>query len=89
MTPLRLVRPLGAGEPAPAWPEGIRLVPFTPEDARATHALLEAGYRPDLIVTEADEISDAALRCGGVVIAHTRATARSCMVGPRIDLSIL
>ncbi len=44
MTPLRLVRPLGAGEPAPAWPEGIRLVPFTPEDARATHALLEAGY---------------------------------------------
>ena len=34
-------------------------------------ALLEAGYRPDLIVTEADEISDAALRCGGEVIAHT------------------
>ncbi len=33
-------------------------------------ALLEAGYRPDLIVTEADEISDAALRCGAELVAH-------------------
>ncbi len=33
-------------------------------------ALVEAGYRPDLIVTDADEISDAALRCGAEVVAH-------------------
>jgi ribosomal protein S18 acetylase RimI-like enzyme len=44
VTPIRLVRPLAASEPAPIWPAGIRLVPFSPEDARAVHSLLEAGY---------------------------------------------
>ncbi|MGI8887805.1 MAG: putative cytokinetic ring protein SteA [Nocardioidaceae bacterium] len=33
-------------------------------------ALLEAGYRPDLIVTDFDIISDKALRCGAEVVAH-------------------
>lgn len=32
--------------------------------------LLEAGYRPDLIVGDVDEVSDAALRCGAEVVAH-------------------
>ncbi|MEP6666505.1 MAG: putative cytokinetic ring protein SteA, partial [Nocardioidaceae bacterium] len=36
-------------------------------------ALLEAGYRPDVIVTDADEISDKALRCGAEVVAHATA----------------
>lgn len=39
-------------------------------------ALLEAGYRPDLIVTEADEISDKALRCGAEVVAHVSRDGR-------------
>ncbi len=39
-------------------------------------ALLEAGYRPDLIVTDADEISDKALRCGAEVVAHATAGGR-------------
>jgi len=39
-------------------------------------ALLEAGYQPDLIVTEADEISDQALRCGAEVVAHVSRDGR-------------
>lgn len=39
-------------------------------------ALLEAGHRPDLIVTEADEISDTALRCGAEVVAHVSRDGR-------------
>lgn len=39
-------------------------------------ALIEAGYRPDLIVTEAEEISDAALRCGAEVVAHVSRDGR-------------
>jgi uncharacterized membrane-anchored protein len=31
-------------------------------------ALLKAGYRPDLVVTGADDISDAALQCGAEVV---------------------
>jgi len=33
-------------------------------------ALIEAGYRPDIVVTDAGEISDAALRSGAEVVAH-------------------
>lgn len=32
-------------------------------------ALIEAGYRPDLVITDGDEISDLALRCGAEVVA--------------------
>jgi uncharacterized membrane-anchored protein len=31
-------------------------------------ALLEAGYRPDVVIADGDDISDAALRCGAEVI---------------------
>lgn len=34
-------------------------------------ALLEAGHRPEVIVTAGEDISDAALRCGAEVVAHT------------------
>ncbi|MBA2574175.1 MAG: putative cytokinetic ring protein SteA [Actinomycetota bacterium] len=33
-------------------------------------ALLEAGHRPDIVVTDFGDISDAALRCGAEVVAH-------------------
>lgn len=33
-------------------------------------ALLERGYRPDVIVGDMDSVSDGALRCGAEVIAH-------------------
>ncbi len=38
--------------------------------------LLEAGYRPDLIVTDLDEISETALRCGAEVVAHATSDGR-------------
>jgi uncharacterized membrane-anchored protein len=33
--------------------------------------LLEAGYRPALIVTDLEDVSDAALRCGAEIVVHT------------------
>ena len=39
-------------------------------------ALIEAGYRPDLVVTDGDEISDLALRCGAEVVAVATADGR-------------
>jgi uncharacterized membrane-anchored protein len=36
-------------------------------------ALLEAGYRPDVIVGDMDSISDAALRCGAELVVHAYA----------------
>ena len=33
-------------------------------------ALLEAGYRPDVIVGDMDSVSDAALRCGAELVIH-------------------
>src|SRR3954465_13835856 len=33
-------------------------------------ALIEAGYRPDVIVGDMDSVSDAALRCGAEVLVH-------------------
>jgi uncharacterized membrane-anchored protein len=33
-------------------------------------ALLEAGYRPDVIVGDMDSVSDAALRCGAELVVH-------------------
>jgi uncharacterized membrane-anchored protein len=34
------------------------------------NALLEAGYRPDLIVGDMDSVSDRALRCGAEIVVH-------------------
>lgn len=39
-------------------------------------ALLEAGHRPDIIVTDFGDISDAALHCGAEVVAHATAGGR-------------
>ncbi|MBA2698181.1 MAG: hypothetical protein H0U61_05345 [Nocardioidaceae bacterium] len=40
-------------------------------------ALIEAGYRPDVVVTSGDDISEAALRGGSEVIGHTSNASRS------------
>jgi uncharacterized membrane-anchored protein len=34
------------------------------------NALLDAGYRPDLIVGDMDSVSDRALRCGAEIVVH-------------------
>ena len=39
-------------------------------------ALLEAGHRPDLVVTDADEITEKALRCGAEIVAHAGSDGR-------------
>jgi uncharacterized membrane-anchored protein len=39
-------------------------------------ALLEAGYRPDLIVCDMDSATDSALRCGAELIVHAYADGR-------------
>jgi uncharacterized membrane-anchored protein len=39
-------------------------------------ALLEAGYRPTLIVTDLDNISDAALRSGAEIVTHASSDGR-------------
>ena len=39
-------------------------------------ALIEAGHRPDLVVTDADEITEKALRCGAEIVAHTGSDSR-------------
>jgi uncharacterized membrane-anchored protein len=39
-------------------------------------ALLEAGYRPTLVITALNDISDAALRCGAEVVAHAGTDGR-------------
>ena len=40
-------------------------------------ALLEAGYRPDVIVGDMDSVSDATLRCGAEVVVHAYADGRA------------
>jgi uncharacterized membrane-anchored protein len=40
-------------------------------------ALLEAGYRPHIIVGDMDSASDAALRCGAALVVHTYADGRT------------
>ena len=40
-------------------------------------ALLEAGYRPDLIVGDMDSVTDQALRCGSEVVVHAYADGRA------------
>ena len=43
-TAIRMRRDLGAVEPGPVWPEGIRVRTFEPADALAVHALLDEAY---------------------------------------------
>lgn len=40
-------------------------------------ALAEAGYRPDIIIGDLDEVSDTVLRCGAEVIVHEDADGRT------------
>ncbi|MGE5550245.1 MAG: putative cytokinetic ring protein SteA [Bacteroidota bacterium] len=40
-------------------------------------ALLEAGYRPDLLIGDMDSVSDEALRCGAEVIVHAYPDGRA------------
>lgn len=40
-------------------------------------ALLEAGYRPDLIVGDMDSVSDAALSCGAEIVVHAYRDGRA------------
>lgn len=40
-------------------------------------ALIEAGYKPHLIVGDMDSVSDAALRCGAEVVVHAYADGRA------------
>ena len=40
-------------------------------------ALLEAGYKPDLIVGDMDSVSDDALRCGAEVVVHAYRDGRA------------
>src|SRR5439155_17355743 len=51
-------------------------------------ALLEAGYKPDLIVGDMDSVSDAALRCGAELVVHAYANgeAPGAMRAEELDL---
>jgi len=40
-------------------------------------ALIEAGYKPDVIVGDMDSVSDSALRCGAEVVVHAYADGRA------------
>jgi uncharacterized membrane-anchored protein len=40
-------------------------------------AILEAGYKPDLIVGDMDSVSDAALRCGAEIVVHAYRDGRA------------
>jgi uncharacterized membrane-anchored protein len=40
-------------------------------------ALIEAGYRPDLIVGDMDSVSDGALRCGAEIVVHAYPDGRA------------
>ncbi len=40
-------------------------------------ALMEAGHRPTVIVTDLDDVSDGALRCGAEVVVHTASGDRA------------
>ena len=40
-------------------------------------ALLEAGYRPDLIVGDMDSVSDRALHCGAEIVVHAYPDGRA------------
>jgi uncharacterized membrane-anchored protein len=47
-------------------------------------ALIEAGYRPDLIVGDMDSVSDAALQCGAEIVVHAYPDGRAPGL-PRVE----
>lgn len=52
-------------------------------------ALLEAGFRPDLIIGDMDSATDAALRCGAELIVHTYPDGRTSPARARLcDLGL-
>jgi uncharacterized membrane-anchored protein len=48
-------------------------------------ALLEAGYRPDVIVGDMDSVSDRALRSGAEILVHAYSNGRTAPGAPRLD----
>lgn len=51
-------------------------------------ALLEAGYRPDLVVGDMDSVSDRALTCGAEVVVHAYADGRAPGLARVQDLGV-
>ena len=51
-------------------------------------ALLEAGYRPDLVVGDLQTVSDKALRCGAEVVVHTDPAGRAPGLERAQDLGV-
>ena len=49
-------------------------------------ALLEAGYKPDVIVGDMDSVSDRALRCGAEMLVHAYADGRAAPGAARLDV---
>jgi uncharacterized membrane-anchored protein len=48
-------------------------------------ALLEAGYRPDVIVGDMDSVSDRALRSGADILVHAYSNGHTAPGAPRLD----
>ncbi len=51
-------------------------------------ALVEAGYRPDMIVGDMDSVSDSVLRCGAEVVVHAYADGRAPGLARVQDLGV-
>lgn len=51
----------------------------------AADALIEAGYRPDVIVGDMDSVSDAALRCGAELVVHAYPDGRGSPGAERVE----
>jgi uncharacterized membrane-anchored protein len=51
-------------------------------------ALLEAGLKPDLVIGDLESVSDAALRCGAEVVAHTDGAGASPGLGRVHELGV-
>jgi len=51
-------------------------------------ALLEAGYRPDMVVGDMDSVSDEALRCGAEVVVHAYTDGRAPGLARVQDLGV-
>jgi uncharacterized membrane-anchored protein len=49
-------------------------------------ALLDAGYKPDVIVGDMDSVSDRALRCGGEILVHAYSDGRAAPGAARLDV---
>ena len=52
-------------------------------------ALLEAGYRPDLVIGDMDSVSDGALRCGAEIVVHAYRDGRAPGLARVEDLGLV